>query len=338
MNGLSATGEGAAEAGRSDANRVWWSLAGWLLIAAAIVVLGRGDPSFRSRMEQGIAAMPAMLGIHFWTEWLASPWFWGSLILSLLAERAFPAVAVPPQERGPHKHLYDLLWIPPKFLFFATLWPLYMHGIQWFVQNHLAFLVVTGASELPWLVRVVGGLLLVDALDWYTHVVRHKVAAFWAFHSIHHSQSKLNFFTEYRSHVFDDVLKWTLEAVPLVLLQHGIVDVLTINRMRYWHTTIYHSNIRSNYGILRYVLVTPQSHRIHHSLAPEHRDKNFGLTFSIWDHLFGTQHRKYDEYPETGIVDPETPVEPARPGLASLRTFAQQFFFPLLGVGRQNAR
>ncbi len=338
MTELATASVESAEADGSVVSRAWRSLAVWLLLMAAIVALGRNDPSFRALMESGMAAMPAMLRIHFWTEWLASPWFYGSLVISLLAERAFPAVRVSPQERGPHKHLYDLLWIPPKFLFFATLWPLYMQVVQWFVQKHLAFLVVTGADGLPWLVRVIGGLLLVDALDWYTHVARHKIGAFWAFHSIHHSQSRLNYFTEYRSHVFDDVLKWTLEAVPLVLLQHGVVDVLTINRLRYWHTTVYHSNIRSNYGVLKYVLVTPQSHRIHHSLAAEHRDKNFGLTFSLWDHLFGTQYRNYDEYPETGIVTRETPVESARPGLASLRTFAQQFFFPLLGVGRQNAR
>ena len=338
MTKLGATIDDTGAVDGSVMRRAWLGLGVWLAVVAVIVALCLHDPSFRALVATNCAAMPAMLGIHFWTEWLASPWFWGSLAISLLAERAFPAVQAPPQARGPYKHLYDLLWIPPKFLFFATLWPLYMQIVQWFVATHLAAFVVTGAERLPWLVRVVGGLLLVDALDWYTHVVRHKVGAFWAFHSIHHSQSKLNFFTEYRSHVFDDVLKWTLEAVPLVLLQHGIVDVLTINRLRYWHTTVYHSNICSNYGVLRYVLVTPQSHRIHHSCAPEHQDKNFGLTFSLWDHLFGTQYRRYDEYPETGITTRETPIESERPGVAALWTFTQQFFYPLLGVGRQNGR
>ena len=53
-----------------------------------------------------------------------------------------------------------------------------------------------------------------------------------------------------------------------------------------------------------------QSHRIHHSHREEHRDKNFGAIFSLWDQLFGTQYRKYDEYPETGIDDATFPMKP----------------------------
>jgi len=57
------------------------------------------------------------------------------------------------------------------------------------------------------------------------------------------------------------------------------------------------------------VLVTPQSHRVHHSIEGRHSDTNFGSLFSVWDHLFGTQYRRYDEYPDTGIEDAAFPVE-----------------------------
>jgi sterol desaturase/sphingolipid hydroxylase (fatty acid hydroxylase superfamily) len=76
-----------------------------------------------------------------------------------------------------------------------------------------------------------------------------------------------------------------------------------------WYARFYHSNIKTHLGILRYVMVTPQSHRIHHSRLRAHRDKNFGAIFSLWDHLFGTQYRRYDEYPETGLDNPEFPHE-----------------------------
>ena len=55
------------------------------------------------------------------------------------------------------------------------------------------------------------------------------------------------------------------------------------------------------------------------------QDTNFGLTFSIWDHLFGTQYRGYDEYPETGVAD------------APMPTFLSQLFYPFnkVAVGRR---
>ena len=75
-----------------------------------------------------------------------------------------------------------------------------------------------------------------------------------------------------------------------------------------------HSNIRTDLGMLRYVMVTPQSHRIHHSRDPRHFEKNFGGILSIWDHLFGTQYRVYDEYPEVaGVPYLEYPNDPVGP-------------------------
>jgi sterol desaturase/sphingolipid hydroxylase (fatty acid hydroxylase superfamily) len=96
-----------------------------------------------------------------------------------------------------------------------------------------------------------------------------------------------------------------------------------------WYTRFYHGNIRTNLGPLRYVLVTPQSHRIHHSIEPRHLDTNFGALFSIWDRLFGTQYRGHDEYPETGIADAAFPHE-AKGDLRSLLvTPLAQMAYPL---------
>jgi len=76
-----------------------------------------------------------------------------------------------------------------------------------------------------------------------------------------------------------------------------------------WHARFYHSNIRTNLGPLRYVLVTPQSHRIHHSVDPGHRNRNYGAMLSVWDHLFRTQHDDCDTYPPTGLSDQDHPAE-----------------------------
>jgi sterol desaturase/sphingolipid hydroxylase (fatty acid hydroxylase superfamily) len=168
-----------------------------------------------------------------------------------------------------------------------------------------------------------------DFVAWLSHLARHKVPFFWGFHSVHHAQRNLNFFTEYRSHIMDELLKYTLEALPLFMLEQSFVQIATINQLRYWHSAFYHANVKSNHGFLRYFIVTPQSHRVHHSIEPQHRDTNFGSSFSIWDQIFGTQCKDYDAYPDTGIEDPFFPVDQSQSLKNSLKTFFAQFFYPL---------
>ncbi|MFV0524697.1 MAG: sterol desaturase family protein [Acidimicrobiales bacterium] len=87
-----------------------------------------------------------------------------------------------------------------------------------------------------------------------------------------------------------------------------------------WWTRLQHANLRLNFGPLRYLLVTPQSHRIHHSVDPVHYNSNYASVFA-WDRLFGTQHKDSASYPPTGIGDrhyPEATSYQPRDLLASL--------------------
>ena len=69
---------------------------------------------------------------------------------------------------------------------------------------------------------------------------------------------------------------------------------------------VVHANVRIGFGRFWWVLSSPQYHRIHHSIEPEHRDKNFAVWFPIYDVLFGTAHRpKPGEFPETGVAGVE---------------------------------
>ena len=88
------------------------------------------------------------------------------------------------------------------------------------------------------------------------------------------------------------------------------IDACLWTLVRGLHGHFIHSNIKTNLGPLRYVIISPQAHRVHHSIEEKHYDKNFGVTFSIWDQLFNTFYRKYDEYPEAqGVADTEFPIE-----------------------------
>jgi sterol desaturase/sphingolipid hydroxylase (fatty acid hydroxylase superfamily) len=139
----------------------------------------------------------------------------------------------------------------------------------------------------------------------------------------------------YRVHPVDDLFILTIGMLPLLMVEAGLTSLVAIVWIRHWHTRVYHSNIRSNLGWLRYVLVTPQSHRVHHSVEARHHDRNFGLTFSVWDHFFGTQYRGYDEYPDTGINDRDFPFEQNAPPRHQLESLVGQFLYPFRALTRR---
>jgi sterol desaturase/sphingolipid hydroxylase (fatty acid hydroxylase superfamily) len=181
---------------------------------------------------------------------------------------------------------------------------------------------------LPSELRVLFAFLFVDLLFYFDHRIRHKVSLFWLFHAMHHSQRELNYFTDSRTHVFDRVWSLLIVILPTLIFQLNAPQLVFVSLIIGYHGAIYHTNLKTNYGWLRYILVTPQSHRIHHSILEEHQNKNFGGSLSIWDHMFGTQYRNYDEYPETGVADTAFPLENGKGILNILDTFGAQFWYP----------
>lgn len=183
-------------------------------------------------------------------------------------------------------------------------------------------------ARLPTWVLVVAAVVLGDLLKWIHHVVTHKVPFLWHFHSIHHSQRELNLFTQARFHAVEFVTLAPVMYLPLAILNLDFELAVWIVLGIEWYSRITHANLRTHFGPLRYALVTPQSHRIHHSLEHRHRDRNFGTLFSLWDRLFGTQWPQHEEYPATGIADESFPSETA-PGFASLlASYFAQLLYP----------
>jgi len=91
---------------------------------------------------------------------------------------------------------------------------------------------------------------------------------------------------------------------------------------------VHHSQRDLNALTESHVLVTPQSHRVHHSIEDRHRDRNFAMTLSVWDRLFGTSYRAADEYPEAGVSDPGFPTRLGHGPAGLPRTVAAQFVHP----------
>ena len=147
---------------------------------------------------------------------------------------------------------------------------------------------------------------LVDDFSKYiVHRFMHQWRFLWAFHKVHHSATNLTPITVFRTHPVEGLL-FTLRsaiaqgliiAVFIFLFRDG-VDLYTIlgANIFVFFFNIFGSNLRhSHIGIrywkwLEYVLISPAQHHLHHSVAEEHHNKNFGAALAIWDWIFGSLH------------------------------------------------
>ncbi len=171
-----------------------------------------------------------------------------------------------------------------------------------------------------------------DFLNWGSHLVRHRVPAFWRVHEVHHSQRSLNAFAGMRLHFAEAMISSTIVLVPTALLGISAGGATVLVAIVIFANYVVHSNIRTNLGPARHLFVTPQSHRVHHSIEPEHRDTNFGGVLVVWDRLFGTQVRDLDVYPDTGVMNEQFPYEQsARPTMLA-KTYARQIVYPFRGL------
>lgn len=146
-------------------------------------------------------------------------------------------------------------------------------------------------------------LLVWDFATYVNHAAHHFIPVLWPFHSVHHSAEVLTPITIYRSHPLYGVVKGSVRGVIMGLFQGvifyfffgevALVTILGVNfgvvLFNFAGSNLRHSHMWLSFGPwLSYVFMSPAQHQIHHSVAPEHRNKNLGRIFAIWDWMFGT--------------------------------------------------
>ncbi|MBZ8133868.1 sterol desaturase family protein [Afifella sp. IM 167] len=141
--------------------------------------------------------------------------------------------------------------------------------------------------------------LLLDFSVWAEHVAFHKIPLLWRVHRVHHADVDVDVTTALRFHPIEIVLSMCLKAAFVVLLGAPVLAVLLFEIVLNGAAMFNHSNVRLPESVdraLRWLIVTPDMHRIHHSVERRETDSNYGFNFSIWDRLF----RVYTEDPEAG--------------------------------------
>ena len=156
------------------------------------------------------------------------------------------------------------------------------------VARHAPFLRLDLLSHLPVPAQFLVSSVVMDGVLYWTHRLMHANRLLWAFHGIHHSQAELTPLANFRFHVLEVFARGLAQFVPGLLL--GIPAYV-------WIPTVWiqvaldgfaHSGLDWSYGPLDRVLVSPRFHSVHHSVDPEHHDRNFGMTYSFWDRIFGS--------------------------------------------------
>ncbi len=151
-------------------------------------------------------------------------------------------------------------------------------------------------------------ILTVELQGYWFHRLQHCVPFLWSMHSLHHSAEAMTTATGARHY-------WVEQAIISAFLPSAAMvfkippEILLVTSLFFITEYLAHMNVKVRFGPLMLVLNNPQFHRIHHSIEPQHRDRNFCKNLPIFDVIFGTAWVPgKDEYPRTGLTTREKPV------------------------------
>lgn len=184
-----------------------------------------------------------------------------------------------------------------------------------------------GVGVLAWLrwpplVEVVLAFLALDCAIYWQHRLFHRLPLFWRLHRMHHSDLDFDTTTGVRFHPVEIGVSMLIKVAVVLAVGAPALAVILFEVALNATSLFNHANLRLPLpldGALRKLLVTPDMHRVHHSVHRREHDRNFGFNLSWWDHLF----RSYTAQPAAGHTA-------MRIGLPAFRDAAEQRLGPLL--------
>ncbi|WP_146592491.1 sterol desaturase family protein [Puniceibacterium confluentis] len=153
--------------------------------------------------------------------------------------------------------------------------------------------------EMPGWVAVLVSIIVLDLVIYLQHVMFHAVPALWRLHRMHHADLEFDVTTGLRFHPVEILLSMGIKLAVVMALGPPAVAVLIFEVLLNATAMFNHSNVRMPRiadRVLRLIVVTPDMHRVHHSIRPEETNSNFGFNFPWWDRLLGT----YKTQPKAG--------------------------------------
>ena len=159
---------------------------------------------------------------------------------------------------------------------------------DWAATNNFGFLNLT---DWPWLVEAAVAFIMLDFAVWLQHRLMHHSPLLWRMHKVHHSDRDLDATTALRFHPFELIVSTLYKSVWVAVLGVPVLVALAFELWLNANALFNHSNIRLPRRldrIIRYFIVTPDMHLVHHSIIVSEQHRNYGFALTIWDRLFGT--------------------------------------------------
>ena len=234
--------------------------------------------------------------------------FFAVLVLMAVWERAAPRrplVAKRPLRWFSNLGLVTLnsICIRLAFAFGAVGVAIETQSLRWGLFNNV---------NVPGWLAFIASVLALDLAIYLQHVLFHAVPALWRLHMVHHADPDFDVTTGVRFHTIEVAISMGLKVAAIILLGAPPLAVLTFEILLNGTSLFNHSNIAMPAWLdrgLRMFVVTPDMHRVHHSIIPHETNSNFGFNLPWWDYLLGT----YRAQPAAGHEKMEiglTQIEP----------------------------
>jgi sterol desaturase/sphingolipid hydroxylase (fatty acid hydroxylase superfamily) len=153
--------------------------------------------------------------------------------------------------------------------------------------------------QLPVWLSAVLAIVIMDFVIYVQHVMVHAIPVLWRLHRVHHADPDIDVTTGARFHTLEIFLSMGIKFATIVLLGPPVFAVVIFEVVLNATAMFNHGNVRLPNGldrVLRWFLVTPDMHRVHHSVEDDETNSNFGFSLPWWDRLFGT----YRDQPRGG--------------------------------------
>ena len=234
--------------------------------------------------------------IIFEVPWYTN-YFWGLTVISLLVwllEIAFPW-------RKEQSIFRKDFWMDAFYMFFNFfLFTIVISGFYALLGSFFGDIGVTpqrmaliDPTGWPMWLQLFVFFVVLDFVQWFTHILLHRYAFLWKFHKVHHSVKEMGFAAHLRYHWMENVLYKPLKTFGVMILggfepDHAYIVhfiAITIGHFN-------HSNIKITWGPLKYLINNPVMHLYHHAyeLPKGTYGVNFGISLSLWDYIFRTNH------------------------------------------------
>ena len=144
---------------------------------------------------------------------------------------------------------------------------------------------------LPDWLTIIATLLFLDLAIYCQHIISHKWKPLWRLHQVHHNDLEIDATTAVRFHPMEILISMGYKVICIYLIGADPVAVIAFEIILNGTATFNHSNINLPLKIdkyLRWILITPDIHRIHHSTVRTETDSNYGFSISLWDRVFKT--------------------------------------------------